>query len=94
MLFVGKLGLMQWLEPKKYLIEILIDSPSQRYLDQAYQDKLFKKCMVVVVEGEKVITAMLRFQYRATSVAMNTDSSHKDALDVLVHRFLSLVFLL
>ena len=84
---------MQWLEPKKYHKEILIDSPSQRYLDQTYQDRLLKTCTVVVVEGEKVITAMLRFQYRATSVAMNIYRSHKDALDVLVHRFLAIVFL-
>ena len=63
---------MQWLEQKKY-------QRNPHHLDQAYQDRLFKKCTVVVVEGEKVITAMLRFRYRATSMAMNTYCSHKDA---------------
>ena len=40
---------MQWLEPKKHHNEeILIDCPSQRYLDQAYQDRHLKKCTVIV----------------------------------------------
>ena len=43
---------MQWLEPKKCHKQILIDSPSQRYLDQAYQDRLLlKKCAVIVERG-------------------------------------------
>ena len=41
---------MQWLEPKKHHNEeILIDCPSQRYLDQAYQDRHLKKCTVILI---------------------------------------------
>ena len=90
--FVGILGLMQWLQPKKYQERNPHRYPITAVPRLGLQDRLLKKC-TVIVERVKSDT------YNVKIPIWSYEHGHEDwlrsqrCLHVLVHRFLAIVFL-